>query len=469
MNILDMILLGLENLNRSKLRTFLTTLGVVVGIGALTSMVAFGTGLQKNITDEFKNNDVFTSLIVSQADVTRLQQADVQELKEMREKELTPLNDSVVQKIKQMEGIKLAFAQLTFPVKVQFNNEESRTDVQALPVEMGDYKPYNDLMSGSFFDSDSANTIIVKESQLKDLKIILKSETSTELSPEQKGQGFQLLSPDSVVGKKITLVSAVLDPSKVMFNPMGMNNADKNLPFTEIEREFTISGVLQNTNSFTGSTLRGGIIMAYQTAQKFPKMKIKSVWDFLGKNKSEYSSVYAKVQDMDDMPQVKEEIEDMGLSVFTFSDKLDEMKRGFLIMDAILGAVGTIALFVAALGIINTMVMSILERTREIGIMKSIGGSEKEIRMIFFIEAASIGLLGAIFGILLGWVVTRIANVVVNTQMLQQGQAPVNLFYFPWWLILGAVVFSILVSLAAGLYPAVRAARIDPVKALRHD
>jgi ABC-type antimicrobial peptide transport system permease subunit len=113
--------------------------------------------------------------------------------------------------------------------------------------------------------------------------------------------------------------------------------------------------------------------------------------------------------------------------------------------------------------------MSILERTREIGIMKSIGGSEGEIRVIFFTEAATIGFTGAIFGLILGWFVTRVANVIINSKLRPEDLPEVDMFYFPWWLILGAMAFSILLSLAAGLYPAGRAARIDPVRALRHD
>jgi putative ABC transport system permease protein len=159
----------------------------------------------------------------------------------------------------------------------------------------------------------------------------------------------------------------------------------------------------------------------------------------------------------------------MGVEVFTITDQFKELKRGFLIMDTILGAIGTIALFVASLGIINTMIMSILERTRDIGIMKAIGGAESDIRKIFFVEAVSIGFLGALFGLILGWGVTRVANFVANTKLMPQGEAPIDLFYFPLWLILGAIAFSMVVSLAAGLYPAIRAARIDPVKALRHD
>ena len=101
--------------------------------------------------------------------------------------------------------------------------------------------------------------------------------------------------------------------------------------------------------------------------------------------------------------------------------------------------------------------------------MKAIGGSEDEIRLVFFVEAAIIGVLGALFGLALGWGATRVANLVVNSQMLPEGEPAVDFFYFPPWLILGAILFSVVISLAAGMYPAFRAARVDPVEALRHD
>jgi putative ABC transport system permease protein len=196
-----------------------------------------------------------------------------------------------------------------------------------------------------------------------------------------------------------------------------------------------------------------------------------SVWELLGGQGGEgtYNLIYVRVERLTDMERVRAALAEMGLNFFSMADQLKEIRRGFLIVDSVLGAVGTIALVVAALGIANTMVMSILERTREIGIMKAIGGSEGEIKMIFFVEAATIGVIGAVFGLILGWAVTRVANLVANAHLLPEGHRAVNLFYFPIWLILGAIAFSIVVSLAAGLYPAIRAARVDPVEALRHD
>jgi ABC-type antimicrobial peptide transport system permease subunit len=243
------------------------------------------------------------------------------------------------------------------------------------------------------------------------------------------------------------------------------------MPFDETVTLLKVSGILKKSGPFGNRGFSGGIIIPIGTAQKIPKLGFSSVYDLLDtKHKpGTYSSIHVRISDLKKMDEVKNALKEMKVGVFSIADQLSEIKRAFLILDSLLGAIGAIALIVAGLGIINTMVMSILERTREIGIMKAIGGSENEIKMIFFVEAAVIGFIGAIFGLILGWIVTKIATFVMNTQFLPSGEDPVNLFYFPVWLILGAFAFSLLISLAAALYPATRAARIDPVKALRHD
>ena len=115
------------------------------------------------------------------------------------------------------------------------------------------------------------------------------------------------------------------------------------------------------------------------------------------------------------------------------------------------------------------MVMSILERTREIGVMKAIGGSDGDIRRIFLVEAAAIGFMGGVGGVTLGWLVGRVINFGANVYIKNQGGDAGNLFALPMWLIAGALGFSVLVSLVAGSYPAARAAKLNPMQALRHD
>jgi len=182
-----------------------------------------------------------------------------------------------------------------------------------------------------------------------------------------------------------------------------------------------------------------------------------------------YPSVVVRVKGPEHTQDVEERIKSMGFSAFSLNDALQGAKRAFIILDIVLSLIGSIALAVSSLGIMNTMVMSILERTREIGIMKAIGGSDGDIRRIFLIEASAIGFLGGVAGIVLGWAVGRAINFGANIYIQQQGGTPGNLFSLPFWLIGGAIGFSIAVSLLAGSYPAARAARLDPIRALRHD
>jgi len=132
-------------------------------------------------------------------------------------------------------------------------------------------------------------------------------------------------------------------------------------------------------------------------------------------------------------------------------------------------AVGMIAIVMASLGIINTMVMSILDRYSEISIMKAVGTRDRYVRRIFLFESSAIGLLGGVFGLGLGTAVSGLINRIVNYFLARQGVPFIDYFDYPWWLFAGAVLFSVAVSLAAGIYPAMRAVRVDPVRALRHD
>ena len=472
MTLLDMVGLALDNLRRTKLRTALTTLGVVIGIGALASMVSFGTGMQRNITDTFEQNDLFTTMFVStkSVDLEDIGSGDPEAMMEAMRAPSVGLTDSTLEALKIIPGVEIAFPEISFPVKVRMWGKETRTTLRALPAAMGEFRPYNKLTFGRFFTDDSASSVVLSWDTLKRLKVLVDDpEKPAAADPQDSTSEMRVVGADSVIGAEIEVVSVALDPSKLAGGMMGLLGLGR-MPTSESVSTFKIGGILKRASAFSEGQIQGGIVVPMKTAGMIPSLGFSSVWDLLGGGKpGTYSSIYVRVKRPADMQPARYAIEKTGLHVFSIADELKEIRKGFLIVDSILGAIGTIALIVAALGIANTMVMSILERTREIGIMKAIGASEGEIKLIFFVEAAVIGAAGAVFGLLLGFGVTRVANLVVNARLLPEGEAAVNLFYFPSWLILGAFGFSIVISLIAGLYPAVRAAGIDPVEALRHD
>jgi putative ABC transport system permease protein len=145
------------------------------------------------------------------------------------------------------------------------------------------------------------------------------------------------------------------------------------------------------------------------------------------------------------------------------------LRRFFAILDLFLGIFGSLALAVASLGIINTLVMAILERRREIGILKALGAADRDVRQLFFAEAGAMGLVGGALGVAMGWTIGRLINFGTNICLRRQGLPSENIWWVPWWLVLGAIGFAVLVSLVAGIYPAARAARLDPVQALRYE
>jgi putative ABC transport system permease protein len=473
MTLYDMIGLGLDNLRRTKLRTMLTTLGVVIGIGALTSMVSFGTGMQRNITEAFRENDLFTSLFVTpkELDVEQMVEGDLEGVAEALRGGSALLKDSVLTAIQEIPGVEIAFPEITFPVKLRLGDHETRTTVQALPSGLASRRPFDDMTYGEFFSDDSTDAVVIRWRTLKRMGVLVRDEQDKAEAPEDSLEDLEIVHPDSIIGKPIEIVSAVFDPSEMPSDPLAVFLRPHQRPFKETVTELTVGGILRRPNTFSGDRFDGGVFIPLKTAQRIPRLGFSSVWDLLSEDETGegYGSIYVRVETIADVQPAREAIEGMGLGVFSISDELKEIRRGFLIVDSILGAIGTIALVVAALGIANTMIMSILERTREIGVMKAIGGSESQIRMIFFVEAGTIGVIGALFGLVLGWGVTRLANVIVNAHLLPAGETPVSLFYFPIWLILGAIGFSVVMSLVAGLYPATRAARVDPVTALRHD
>jgi ABC-type antimicrobial peptide transport system permease subunit len=183
-----------------------------------------------------------------------------------------------------------------------------------------------------------------------------------------------------------------------------------------------------------------------------------------------YISATVRVTDPVVLATVREKLKTMGLGSFSIVDQLDEIRNVFLIMNSVLGLLGGLSLLVASFGIANTMIMSILERTREIGIMKAIGAEDREIKLIFFVEAAVLGFAGGVIGCLVATGLTEIANRLAYRFALQpQGAGYIDFFALPPWLWLGAILFAVTVAIVAALYPAARAARIDPVRALRHD
>ena len=451
MRISDYIGQACGNLRKKKLRTFLTTSGVVIAIGALDCMFAFGQGIQRNVTEQFTKLDLFNYVNVYARGSSRpprdhydpddgggppMETGAV-------DANVPQLDAAFMEEVKKIDGVEAAFAELRFPAQIRLGDKEQFVLVQVLSADVCRPMP---LRAGRCYDSNEPNGLIISESLLRRLGVN---------------------DPAQTVSRPIEVATLTLDLSPRTLWRMVFSSGDQALPIARETHRFAVTGVAERM-PFGGM---GDAYIQPEAAGRMRKLSVTSISDFFrpAGEAANYPSVTVKLRSVKDVAPVKKELEARGYRTWALMDQLDQMRIGFLIMDMFLIAVGMIGVTVASLGIVNTMVMSILERYREIGFMKAVGATDGDVQRIFLFESGAIGLLGGLFGLILGWAVSMIVNEVVNAIMSRQSAPRMEYFSFPWWLCLGAIAFSILVSLIAGILPTRRAARVDPVVALRHD
>lgn len=238
------------------------------------------------------------------------------------------------------------------------------------------------------------------------------------------------------------------------------------------EKKLRIVGIVES-EPYSGvrGLGRGGVYIPIQVAENLRTLQISNLRDAMRTSPSTltYPSLIVRVSDPAHVQATQDAIKPMGFSTFSLLDATRNLRRFFAVLDLFLGIFGSLALAVASLGIINTLVMSILERRREIGIMKALGASDADVKRLFFAEASAMGLVGGTLGVALGWGLGRAINFGANIYLQRRDLPPETIWSVPWWLVAGAIGFAVLVSLVSGLYPAARAAKLDPVQALRYE
>jgi putative ABC transport system permease protein len=464
----DTLSLALRNLGEAKLRTSLTTLGVSIGIASLAGMVSLGVGLQDQFVSRFTKSGLFDTITVTPgqdlpgglAQLTRATTGrgfGARRRAEQAARKASPddpppradLNEGTIAELAKLEGVKEVYPNLRVPVEAKYGGESEGTLAAGVPMSARDEGAFQSITYGRFFTGDESAECLLSLEMAKRI-----DETN----------------PQGLIGKDLTLVHATLTRSAATSQPPVGGPAAANA--SRVDVPYRVVGIIEReTGPFGGASAVSGLMIPLGRAKAIAAATRALTQALVPERASErvYNTLIVKVNHAQFAQDVEDRIKKKGLSAFSLNDALQGAKRAFIILDIVLSLVGSIALAVSSLGIVNTMVMSILERTREIGIMKAIGGSDGDIRRIFLIEASAIGLFGGVAGVVLGWLVGRIVNFGANVYIQNQGGTPGNLFSLPFWLIAAAIGFSVTISLIAGSYPAARAARLDPIRALRHD
>lgn len=388
----DIFGLAYQHFRFVRSRTFLTMLGIIVGISAIVLLVSLGFGLQSITTSKLANFEALFSISV----------APSQDNKTLK------LDEAQVKKIKNLENVELVSPILNFIASGIL--DRTTTSIILTGIEPSNLKfEQVDLEKGRTFSNPKASEAIVSKSALK---------------------AFDIKDEDQILNKK-----------------MKINIMEDNLSFTDLE--LTIVGI----------------------ASEKPTPAVYVPISVLSKNPQVvYSSVNVKIKDRNKMDNTIKAIRDLGFEASSASELIDQVDKAFLIIQIVLGIIGAIAFIVASFGILNTMTISLLERTNEIGIMKALGISNRDIRRIFIYEASLFGLFGGIGGIAWGSLLGKAFNFIVYI-LMQKSSAEEILtpFITPYKFAIIVLLFSLIVAGLAGVYPAYRAARLSPLGALRHE
>jgi putative ABC transport system permease protein len=446
----DMAELAVRNLREALLRNSLTTLGITVGVASLVAMLSLGAGLQHLANQRLSQSGLFDSVFVSPkngfSDFGRAATRGQAPAGTPR-----PLDETARDEMEKLPHVAEVYSNIRFPTEIHFDGNPYPTVVAGIPMsDRGDGA--FDGMTGSFFSSETAD------------EAILQIELARELSKDT----------NSLVGKDITLRYAERQPLPPASGASSSGGAAApGFSLVSRQMQLRIVGIVQTEPaSGFGGPGRGRLLIPQKVAEQLSAAQTSDLRDLLsasGSGQKTYQSLTLRVANPTDVQNVETAVKKMGFSAFSLLDATRNLRVVFAVFDLLLGIFGSLALIVASLGIINTLVMAILERRREIGVLKALGAADRDIRGLFFAEAGVMGLLGGIGGVAFGWLIGRGLNLGTNIWLARQSLPAATISLVPWWMVVGAIVFAVVVSLAAGIYPASRAAKLNPIEALRYE
>jgi putative ABC transport system permease protein len=469
MKLPDLTELALRNLRESLLRNSLTTIGISVGVASLVAMLSLGIGLQQLASRRLMKSGLFDTVVVtSRRDLRNFGREEERSGPAPAESRI--LDEPTRQEIERLPNVSEAYPDIRFITELRYEDRPHLTMVAALPTSAKSNDAF-ETVQGQFFSSDVAPEAILQKAFAEELL------GKTPKPGIDETNVAELAAP--LIGKELTMRYAQRETAKSAYSTAAgdkTTSGDQSVSgaaYSVVSREqkLKIVGVADlDPESMRGPT-RARVFLPLGLAESLHVMQPTDLREIsrAASDQPVYSSVNVRVKNPGQVQKVEDAVKKMGFNTFSILDASKSIQQFFKVLDVFLGIFGSLALAVAFIGIVNTLVMAILERRREIGIMKAIGASDGDIRKLFFAEAGAMGLLGGIVGVALGWAIGQVINVGTNIYLKSQSFPAEHFWSVPWWLVAFALAFSFFVSLAAGLYPARRAARLDPVQALRYE
>lgn len=427
----DLLKMAFMNLWRRKLRAVLTVLGMVIGVSSIVVMMSLGVGIRQATIESYESMGSLTNITVSSWRWVASPDGNGGSTTE------TKLDKKAVETIRQIPGVTAVMPRITVYGILKSGKWISDTSILAIDGDVAEEFgiALSDGRYPEYKRGGSTYEIVLTEDVL-----------SWFYDPNT---GKQALDRDG--NPKVTMDSRF----QLTFDYSSVYNGDSSDPNYVPGKSYRIEpvGIVSpSNNEFSWYCL-----MDIDALQKLAKENS----DYLSIDTSKYDSVLVKCDSTDSVATVKEAIDDMGYGTSSLQDSLEQAEKQMQQIQYLLGAIGGVSLLVAAIGIMNTMMMSIYERTREIGIIKVLGCRMDNIAELFLAEAAFIGLFGGALGLGISYGLASLINYFIGSSGFRA--------LIPLWLTIGALVFSICVALVSGLYPAIRAMRLSPLNAIRSE
>ncbi len=435
MNLLDLLMLVVDNLSRRKGRVGLTAVGVIIGTTAIVLLVSLGSGLQQNAANQFAGIGDLTRITVNPIYGEYDPDTGQSTIRQ-------PLTDQTV------------------------------LDIAALPHVAG-VVPQDYLYGWG----------VLKVGRLEGggSYIGLGTDDASLLGMRAQAGSLTLAPGTVILGSAVA--ANLWDPrprpgSQPPVIPPAADLVDQNVTIAFIKYSNDGTEVRKNVRARIGGVLteiRDEPDWAiYMPLAQIDALNLWYTGQRVDREKTGYQAIIVKVEDVREVIDVADLIKAMGYNAYTLQSIVQGVTGFYTLLQVIFGGVGAVALLVAAIGIANTMAMSILERTREIGLMKAVGATNRQVLTVFLGESAGIGFLGGMGGVMAGWGLGQVVNVLVMAYLAGQSVTsgappPTVAVATPVWLPPFSLVFATLVGLVSGLYPALRAATLSPIVALKYE